>query len=441
VIKISRRSLLRGVGGAAIALPFLNAMGAPSARAGGGIPKRLVVFFSGNGTIADRFEPTGGESDFELSYILEPLAAHRSKLLIPRGIDMVSAMENSGAMNGHDAGMGHMLVARPVLPGPSGYGEFGHVWDGSAGGISLDQEAARHLSAGTRFGSLELGVKTGIRQPVPGHMSWRAPFEPALPTNDPGQVFDRLFGGGDAAARAARDARRASVLDAVRGEYESMAPRLGADDRRRLDSHLTSIRNVERRLTVSARACSPPSRADEGNFPTTGRLQMDLLVSALSCGLTNVGSLQWSTGQSGTTFSWLGHDRYHHDLSHDGDSNVASQQMLADIQRWYAGEFAYLLDQMDSVMEADGQSLLDHSIVLWANELGKGNDHTYTDIPYVIAGGASGALRTGRYVRFPASAAAAHGEFFVTLLQALGIEATTFGDPAYCRGALSGLLA
>jgi len=88
--------------------------------------------------------------------------------------------------------------------------------------------------------------------------------------------------------------------------------------------------------------------------------------------------------------------------------------------------------------EADGQSLLDHSVVLWCNELGKGNSHTKRDIPYVLAGGAGGALPTGRYLRY---GEAPHGNLFVSILNAVGVPDTSFGDPDFCTGPLPGLLA
>jgi hypothetical protein len=442
--KLSRRAVLRGAGGVAIGLPFLGAMmdARRTVAQPGEIPKRFVAFFTANGTLAERWRPSGGETDFALSEILEPLEPHRSDIIVLDGIDMRTAIESSGGRNGHDIGMGHCLVARPLVEGPSGFGEFGHLWDGSAGGISLDQEIANHLGAESRYRSLEFGLNAFIRQAIPSRLSWRAPFEPVPPMDDPATAFDRIFGGGvsDPRRLAELQAQRTTVLDAVMDDYHRLNVRLGADDRRRLDAHLTAIRDVEGRISAidTTTACEEPARPAEGGaYPAKGVAHMELMAMAMACELTPVTSMQWSTAQGGVRFEWLGVDRGHHDLSHDGDSNEDTKNKIAAINHWYAEQFAYLLARLKEIPEADGGTLLDHSVVLWCNELGRGNSHMREDIPYVLAGGAGGNLRTGRYLRYGNEP---HGNFFVSIMNALGIDATTFGDPEYCTGPLTGLL-
>ncbi len=439
---LSRRALLRGAGGAALALPFLSAMLRPgrSVAQTAEIPKRFVVFFSGNGTIASRWRPSGSPTDFTLGEILAPLEPHKRDLVVLEGIDMLTARHASGGRNGHDIGMGHMLCARPLREGPSSFGEFGHLWDGSAGGISIDQEIANRLGEGYRFRSLELGVRTDIRQAIPTRMSWRAPFEPVLPIQEPGAAFDRLFGGEPPGTTSAerRRARRRLVVDRVRGDYERLTTRLGADDRRRVTAHLDAVREIERRIeSTRVTSCEIPERRTASDDGDKGRIHLDLMALALGCELTPVASMQWWTGQGYGPVRQLGIDRGHHDLSHDGDSNAESQDRIARINRWYAEQFAYLLDRMKAIDDGAGGTLLDHTVVLWVNELGKGNNHAYEDIPYVLAGGAGGAIRTGRWLRYDS---VGHGELFVAIQQALGIEATTFGHPDHCRGALPDLL-
>ena len=440
--KLSRRAMLRGAGGVAIGLPFLGAMlppmrtwAQPSA-----IPKRFVVFFSGNGTIGPRWRPSGGETDFTFSEILEPLAPHRDQLLILDGVDMLTAKHNSGGRNGHDVGMGHMLVARPLEPGPSGFGEFGHLWDGSAGGISIDQHVANTLGSDSPYRSLEFGLNASIRQAIPSRMSWRAPFEPVPVMEEPAAAFERVFGSGveDPARLAEIQAQRQTVLDAVMDDYSRLNARLGAEDRRRLDAHLTAIRDVEARISAMApdSACEVPELGPTGTFPEKGRAMMDMMVMAMACELTPVTSMQWGTGQAYVRHTWLGSDRSHHSISHDGDSNTASQDELTRINHWYAQQYAYLLQQMKAIPEADGGTLLDHAVVMWCNEIGKGNNHQNDDIPYVLAGSAGGQFRTGRYLRYDS---VGHGDLYVSIMNALGMDDTTFGDPDYCTGPLPGL--
>lgn len=440
--KLSRRAMLRGAGGVAVGLPFLGAMLDPlrSVAQSAEVPKRFVVFFSPNGTIADRWRPTGGETDFELSDILSPLEPHRDDIVIVEGVDMKTAIEHSGGQNGHDIGMGHILVARPLVQGPSGFGEFGHLWDGSAGGKSLDQVIADELGQTSRFRSLEFGYDTGIQQPIPSRMSWRGEFDPVPSMDDPGAAFDRVFAEGVQDPQRLVDLRdqRVTVLDAVLGDYRRLRRVLGPEDQRRVDQHLTALREIEQRVQAqdTSGACDVPERRTASDATEHGQIQSDLMTMAMACELTPVTSMQWTNGQGGLQASWLGIERGHHDLSHDGDSNADTIEQLVAINHFFAEQFAYLIAAMKATTEADGQSLLDHSIVLWCNELGKGNDHTYRDIPYVLAGSAGGAIQTGRFVRFGDDP---HGNFYVSLMQALGLGQTSFGDPDYCTGPLAGL--
>src|SRR5688572_26351108 len=160
---LSRRSFLRGAGGVAISLPFLNIMGCGKSRAPaqtrsalGPFPKRLVIFFSANGTIPDNWRPAGGETDFTLSTILAPLAPHRDKLLILDGIDMESS--NYGPGDGHQKGLGHMLTGTELLEGTEFTGGGGELV-GWGGGISVDQRVADVIGGSNRFRSLEYGVQ------------------------------------------------------------------------------------------------------------------------------------------------------------------------------------------------------------------------------------------------------------------------------------------
>ena len=444
---LNRRTFLRGAAGAMVALPPLAAMLKPgrSVAQASEIPKRAVFFFSPNGTILNRWRPTGSGSAFTLSEILSPLETHKSSLNVLDGVAMTTAIENSGGRNGHDVGTGHCLVARTLIEGPSSFGEFGHLFDGTAGGDSIDQAIARRVAKDTRFDSLQFGVQSRqMRMPIPSRITWKqngAVVEPVEPMQDPAAAFDRLFGdaGQDAAALARQQTKRQLVVDAVLEDYKSTRALLGSEDRQKLDAHVSALEDLERRIGSlgSGNVCSAPARPDASeDFRLTGTAQMDLLTSALACQLTRVATLQWETGQGANRFDWLGTDRAHHDLSHDGDSATETQDLLANINKFYASQLAYLLDAMQGVTELDGRSLLHHSVVLWVHEVDTGNAHTYANMPYVMAGSAGGAIQTGRYLQFDRKP---HGELFVSIMQALGLQESTFGDPDYCSGPLAGL--
>lgn len=441
---LTRRGFLRsataaGVGAAA--LPFLTSGASHAAE---GFPKRFIVFFSPNGTIPSEWSPDGGETDFTLRRILAPLEAHREKLLILDGLDMRSTSEGPG--DGHQKGMGHMLTGRELLPGDVGGGCDSCAAVSWASGISVDQQIANHIAGDTAFRSLELGVRNGNSSNVWTRMSYRGASEPLPPEDDPYAVFDRVFGGltGDRFGIERRQAMRQSVVDYLHQDFGDLQARVAREDALRMEQHIDGIRAIERRLTTGAlgASCVAPDLGERidtsaiDNMPAVGRMQMDMAAMALACDLTRVVSLQWTKSVGGSSAPWLGISDGHHGLSHEGDSNADAVDKLVRINTWYAEQFAYLVDQLDSIPEGDG-TLLDNTCVIWVNELGKGNSHTRNNVPIVMAGGAGGSFRTGRCLRYETKS---HNDLLVTLTNAYGIEQDTFGDPRYCDGPMSELL-
>ncbi|MEO0323925.1 MAG: DUF1552 domain-containing protein [Myxococcota bacterium] len=446
--RLSRRTLLRGAGGAALALPFLDAMlpARKTVAQAASVPSRIVFFFTANGPNQEQWWPSGGESDFSLAPSMAPLAPFRDRLLILDGIRMATASEARGdGGNGHDVGTGHCLTARGIVAGPSGVGDFGHLFDGTAGGISIDQHIARSLPLGGRpFASLELGAKAeGIFVPLPSRIAYRGEGQPVTPLHTPGQTFDAVFAGIGASVEEGpppQERRRQLVLSAVQGDLRRLRGRLGTADRERLDLHVGAIEELANRIDATGRViCARPEREDADDFPEILGLQTELLVRALQCDLTRVASVQCSTGQSGVRHRWLGHTESHHAISHKGDSDSFFRGQAAEIDTWYAERFAELLAGLAATEVGDGSSLLDHTTVVWVSEQekGTGNTHRYGRMPYVIAGG-DGTLKQGRYLNLPGRA---HGELFVTLMNAMGVEGSTFGLPEYCDGPLDALLA
>jgi hypothetical protein len=278
-------------------------------------------------------------------------------------------------------------------------------------------------------------------------MSYRGRNQPLAPREDPGRVFDDVFGPLtlDPADRARRQAERQSILDYLKDDVTRLSSEVAAADRQRLDAHLTYLREVESRLQrqgENAASCTiPPRPQAPGNqnadFPEVGALQTDLLVLALACGQTRVASLMWSRSVSPTRFTWLGIDDSHHGLSHLPDSDTEAQDALTRINTWYAERYAELITQLKSYPEGEG-TLFDQCLLLWCNELGTGNTHSRNDAPYVLAGSAGGALRTGRYLSFDGDVP--HNNLLVSLLNLFGVPDTTFGRPEWCTGPLDGLV-
>src|SRR5262245_55050119 len=221
-----------------------------AARAALDAPKRLILIFSPNGTVLNRWTPSGNETGFALSDILSPLQPHRSDLLILDGL--VNAPAGYGPGDDHERGIGCLWTGKELQPGPfqGGAGDP----SGFADGISVDQEIANRIGTGSRFKSLEFGVQTNdsAGATVWDRMCYAGPNQPLPPTSNPYTAFDRIFGdmSADQIQLARRLAQRRSVLDAVMADYGRLAPRLGASDRQKLEAHLTSIREVEVRLAA-----------------------------------------------------------------------------------------------------------------------------------------------------------------------------------------------
>jgi hypothetical protein len=421
---VSRRGFTAGLGAALLAAPFVGLL-SRTRRAGaatGTHAKRLVVFFSPNGTVPARWRPTGSETAFSFpaGSILEPLAAHRERLVVVEGLQFVGA-------NNHEGGMAAMLTG-----------------SGSAGdesrGMSVDQYVAAAIGGTTRLRSLELGVQTSAwGGSVQTRMSYSGAGQFAPPDDSPRGVYSRLYGDAMPGGADVVLARRQSVLDAVKGDLGDLRTRLGTEEQHKLDQHMTSLRELER--VLGGGSCSGgtpvadlPIHAND-NFPAIGKTQMDLLVASLACGATNVASIQWAHTVAPTVFTWLGQSEGHHGLSHMDDGNTAGVAAFVLAERWFATQFAYLLDKLAAAPDPEGGgSLLDTTLVVWAKEMGDSRAHVCTEVPFVLAGG--GGFTPGRYLR---TGGAAHAKLLVSICQAMGLVNTTFGNPAAGSGPLAGL--
>ena len=166
-------------------------------------------------------------------------------------------------------------------------------------------------------------------------------------------------------------------------------------------------------------------------MPTISRQMIDMSVMSLACDLTRVASIQYTDAALRASFPWLNLNENHHFYQHDGGF---MQQPCADIDTFFMGELAYLLQRLSSIKEGD-QTLLDSTAVLVCSEIGDPPSHDYKRIPFIIAGGGT-MFKTGRYLKLPATP---HNNMLVSLLNAYGLKNTTFGDAKYCTGALTGL--
>ena len=204
--------------------------------------------------------------------------------------------------------------------------------------------------------------------------------------------------------------------------------------RKQLKALFELERTVER---LDLGSCSIPERVDSSNPGLVGEANLAMMAAAATCDLSPVLVHQWGSGQDTRVFTELGLTDGHHALSHEPLTDAEAAAKLTAINTWYAERFADLLDRLSAVDAGDGGSLLDHSAVLWCNELGNAYIHEAANIPYVLAGRCGGSLDTGRFLQFDYRG---HGELLAAIGQALGLGTTSFGMPEVYGSTLTEIL-
>ena len=431
----NRRQFLHNLGFSAATLPFIS--GLPGLRAEGGAasaPKqRLIIMFSPNGTIPWEFWPEGGGADFQFKRILKPLEPFRQQLLVLRGIH--NKIQGDG--DRHMRGMSCLLTGARLNKGNIQGGSDSPA--GWASGISIDQELKNFLQSReetkTRFGSLEFGVAVPHRADPWTRMCYAGDNQPVAPVNDPQQMLAMLYGG------MKEKGNLTSVLDDVREDLKQVSGKLGAEDRVLLDQHLSLVRDLEAKLQepdANAELAHPAPDLDpdielvNDNTPAISRMQIDLMVNAMANDMSRIATLQYMRSVGQARMSWLGIGEGHHGLSHEPDENKGAVEKLIKINEWFSGELAYLTKTLADTPEpgADG-SMLDHTTIVWLNELGKGNSHTLDDIPFVLLGGKQTGFKMGRQLQLGGTP---HNRLWLSIAHAFGHNLEAFGRPEHCEG-------
>ncbi|RLS32099.1 MAG: DUF1552 domain-containing protein [Planctomycetota bacterium] len=438
---ISRRELLRRLGVGAAVSPFLANLPSLARASAAGPKQRLVIVFSPDGTVRENFWspapgpfalPAGADPATPvagLRPILAPLAPFQDRLMTIKGV----ANKIRGDGDGHMRGIGCLLTGVELFPGNiQGGSDTPAGW---SSGPSIDQEIARFLQSRpdttTRFGTLEFGVLVPDRADTWTRMVYAGPNRPVAPIDDPYQMFARLYG------RLNDRESVQSVLDELHEDFARLSAALPAEDRRILEEHAGLVRDFERELAGHHEAFAHPVPELEpgileqnDQMPKLSRMQIDLLVAALAADFTRVATLQYTNSVGQPHMKWLGIEEGQHDLSHEPNSNGEAQEKLTKINTWYAGEVAHLATRLAATPEPGGDgSMLDHTTILWTNELGEGNSHTREDIPWVLIGGGLG-FASGRALEFPS---VPHNRLLLTLAHAFGHTGLDrFGNPDFC---------
>jgi hypothetical protein len=415
---------LRGVGGAALAAPFLPSLVEKSAKAQdlASNPRRLVIMYTQNGCLTNRWFPSVENGAIDATSLagttLEPLSPFASKLLFARGLAMFPRGTIDGYFDPHDQGMGSKLTCAPI-------DSQGEHW---AQGRSLDHVAAELVNQG---GSGPLVLSVGnVFSNVKGIVSYTAANEPYSPETSPTNVWTNLTGlftggGAETTNEGSWEVSRGnSIIDVVRTDLTTLQGRnMSSADQQRLSDWLDLLRETEEQVQVTA-ACNAESAgvlgltddafgsSGGGNggfggfvdtataFTEHGDLMIKLIALTMMCDANRSILLQWP---GFVTFNWDGiaHDYDHHGLSHRNGSAAVGGTCVSgvidainEIDQWYAGRYTQLVSLVDSIVEGE-RTMLDNSAVMWLPELADGNAHNNNNLPIVIAGSAGGYLKQG----------------------------------------------
>lgn len=386
---LDRRTVLKGIG-AAMSLPLLEAM-LPTARAADAAarPKRLLALYSPNGMIMQSYTPAKAGRDFPLSPTLEPFAPVKDRLTV------ITNLAHLGESDGHAQGCSGFLTG--VSPRPTEGADL-------ESGPSIDQIIANGYADHTLLPSLELGIDAPsvLGSCVPNYsctytntLSWRDETTAVPVSVNPGEVFERMFGDGDAldaAARLRQQRRKSSILDFVREDAAQLTHDLGANDRRKMDQYLEAVRDVERRIQMASRF-DPAPYAGELSRPTGipqefsdhVKIMMDLQVLAMQADITRVGTFMIGREVSNRTYPEIGVNDAHHMLSHHAHDPVKLAKIAA-INKLHMQHFAGYVERLLETADGDG-SLLDSTVVLIGSGFGDPNDHDGKHLPILVLGG------------------------------------------------------
>jgi hypothetical protein len=425
---LSRRTFLNGVG-VTLAVPFLESMIPARAlgQSAAASPRtRFGCIYFPHGAIMPKWTPAAEGAGFELSEILQPLKPFYSQITVISDLRHANAY-GSGATANHNRSAAAFLS-----------GAFAKVGAQPELGITVDQIAARHIGQDTPLPSLELMIEgsslncgDGLSCSYRDTISWQGPTSPLPMQNNPQVVFERLFGDGNTAElRKARRQQSLSLLDSVMGEAASLQRKLPQGDRQRLDQYLTDVREIERRIERAGQQLSddlavPPAPTGiPRDVEEHIKLMYDLQVLAWQAEITRVSTFLVSKELSTAVYPKSGVRDAFHTLSHH--SNVQeNKDRFAVLNRYHVGLFTYFLEKLKATPDGDG-TLLDHSLVLYGSGMSDGNQHNHTDLPIILAGGASGRLKGGRHVRNPKNTPMAN--LLVSMIRKLDLPEDKFGD-------------
>ena len=384
--KLNRRTVLRGVGGIALGLPFLEAMG--NSKFSGKPPVRTAFIFMSNGVgPASIWNPKKEGKDYDVHSSMTPLAPVKQFINVHSGL--------VGHRGSHPTSASTMLTGQTVaIPDKL-----------EVKGVSIDQLIAKEIGDDCYLPSLELTLdkpkntfQNNTNRAYGGYLSWSSPTTPIPREMDPHNAFKRIFK--DAKTSGAGGDYSKSILDYIKDDAGRLKRILGSEDNRKVNEYFYSVRQIERRLAKlgkSNKSLPAGTKSPQKNMndrTEIAKAMIDIMVLAFQTDRTRVASFMLAHGGSGARYNFLkGVTQNHHATSHHGNKKE-NLNALTEINKFQLSFYVQMIKQMSVIQESNG-SLLDNSLIFFGSSLKDGQKHSYSDLPILVAGGGGGSVKTG----------------------------------------------
>jgi hypothetical protein len=382
---------MRGTLGAAIALPFLDAM-VPALSAAPSAPVRFGAVYFPCGIYPDTWHPEKEGADFEFKPVMKPLEPFREQLVT------VSKMRAPWGASVHLGASAAFLNGVGPNTERTGSGDgFGKI----SSRKTVDQYIAEKVGGDTPLRSIEVGTEDmgtavgacdGFSCTFFNTLSWRDDFSPLPVGINPRVTFERMFGETDSKERRfARLKEKESLLDSVTAETAKLKQSLGSSDRAILDEYMTNIRDVEQqldrmesRMNVITGSPEAPMGIPEA-FDDHMTITYNLMHLAYQGDISRVFSFMVAHEASDRAYTHIGVPEQHHSISHHGQ-DPEKLAKYAKIGTYHIVKLSEFLDKLKTTKDGDG-TLLDHSTLYFGSGMSNGNQHDRNSPPAVIIGG------------------------------------------------------
>jgi hypothetical protein len=427
-LALPRRTFIRGMG-AAVALPFLDAM-VPALKAQTKGTPRFTAIYCGNGANMVDWIPATTGVGFELSPTLKPIEAFRDQMLVVTGLDNYQATDQGDVGGQHPrAAPAFMSCAHPKQT------EGADV----QAGTTIDQVIAQKICRDTKLPSLEVSIDRndvvgacdhGYACAYMNSMSWRSPTDPLPSETNPRFVFERMFGvGATAEERLARSKEDRSILDGLTQEISALRRRLGATDRTKLAQYFDAVRDVEQRIVKAEATNSDFAVPDQpAGVPDTFKeyieLMFDLQVLAFQADITRVSTLMMARENVNRAYPEIGLPEAHHSISHHGN-NPEKMKNYSKLNAYHVETLGYFLKKLQETADSDS-NLLDNTIVLWGSGMSDANVHNNYNVPVVLVGGKNLQVKANRHAKMEKGTPLAN--LMLGVMDRFGVADQKFGD-------------